>query len=231
MGDAHQVVVHDVGEVVGGHSVGLDEDLVVHLAVVYLDVAVHHIVKAGQARAGDLLSDDIGGACFQMLPDLFRGQVAAAAVVVGHLAVGALLGVQRFQALLGAEAVICLALGDQLFGILFEHPHSLALDIGADRAADVRAFVPVQPGLAQGVVNDVHSAFHIAALVRVLDAEDEGAVLVLGHQVGVQRGAQVANVHIAGGRGGKTGADFIARHKKRSLSISANKFVNCYPLV
>ena len=150
---------------------------------------------------------------------------------MGHLAVGALLGVQRFQTLLGAEAVICLALGDQLFGILFEHPHSLALDIGADRAADVRAFVPVQPGLAQGVVNDVHRAFHIAALVRVLDAEDEGAVLVLGHQVGVQRGAQVANVHIAGGRGGKTGADFIARHKKRSLSISANKFVNCYPLV
>ena len=148
---------------------------------------------------------------------LFLGQVAAAAIVVGHLTVGALLGVEGFQTLLGAEAVIGLALSHQLLGILLEHAHALALDVGADGAADVRAFVPQQAGLPQGVVDDIHSALHIAALIGVLDAQDEGAILVLCHQVGVQGSAQVANVHITRGRRRKTGADFIARHRKTLL--------------
>ena len=176
-------------------------------------MAVDHIVEAGHALAGDLLADDVRLTGGEALFHLFLGQVAAAAIVVGHLTVGALLGVEGFQTLLGAEAVICLAFSHQLLGILLEHAHALALDVGADGAADVRAFVPQQAGLPQGVVDDIHSALNVTALVGVLNAQDEGAVLVLGHQVGVQRGAQVANVHVAGGRGGKTGADFIARHR------------------
>ena len=217
MGNAHQVVVHHVCKVVGGHSVGLDEDLVVHLTVVHLDVAVHHIVKAGHALAGDLLADDVRLTGGQTFFHLFLRQVTAAAVVVGHLALGTLLGVQGFQALFGAEAVICLAFCHQLLGILLEHPHALALHIGAYRAADVRAFVPEQAGLPQGVVDHVHGALHIAALVGVLNAQDEGAILVLCHQVGIQRGAQVANVHIPRRRRGKSGADFVARHRKTLL--------------
>ena len=220
MGDAHEVVVHHIGKVVGGHPVGLDEDLVVHLAVVDLDVAVDHIVEAGHALAGDLLADDVRLTGGEALFHLFLRQVAAAAVVVGHLAVGALLGVEGLQTLLGAEAVVGLALCHQLFGVLLEHPHPLALDVGADGAAHIGAFVPQQAGLPQGVVDDVHSALDVAALIGVLDAEDEGAVVVLGHQVGVQRGAQVANMHITRGRGGKSGADLRIRHNDFSfLSI------------
>ena len=114
MGNAHQVVVHNVGKVIGGHPIGLDEDLVVHLAVVHLDMAVHHIVKAGHALAGDLLADDVRLACGKALFHFLLGQLAAAAVVVGHLTGSALLGVQSFQPLLGAEAVIGLALCHQL---------------------------------------------------------------------------------------------------------------------
>ena len=139
---------------------------------------------------------------------------------MGHLAVGALLGVEGFQTLLGAEAVVGLALCHQLFGVLLEHPHPLALDVGADGAAHIGAFVPQQAGLPQGVVDDVHSTLDVAALIGVLDAEDEGAVVVLGHQVGVQCGAQVANMHITRGRGGKSGADLRIRHNDFSfLSI------------
>ena len=211
------MVIHDVGEVVSGHAVGLDQDLVIHLAVVDLDVAVDHIVKAGHALAGDLLADDIRLACGKALFHFLFGQVAAAAVVVGHLAVGALLGVQGFQTLLGAEAVIGLALSHQLFGVLLEHAHALALHIGADRAADVRAFVPQQAGLPQGVVDHIHRALDVAALIGIFDAQDERTILVLGHQVGVQGSAQVAHMHITRRRGRKTGADFIARHRKTLL--------------
>ena len=180
-------------------------------------MAVHHIVKAGHALAGDLLADNIGFPGGKALFHFLLGQVAAAAVVVGHLTVGALLGVQGLQTLLGAETIICLALGHQLLGILFEHAHALALHIGAHGAADVRAFVPQQAGLPQGVVDDIHSALHIAALVGILDAQDEGAILVLCHQVGVQGSAQVANVHITRGRRRKTGADIIVRHNDFSF--------------
>ena len=79
MGDAHEVVVHHICKVVGGHAVGLDEDLVVHLAVVHLDVAVHHIVEAGHALAGDFLADNIGFPGSKTLFHFLLGQVAAAA--------------------------------------------------------------------------------------------------------------------------------------------------------
>ena len=217
VGNAHQVVVHHVSKVVGGHPIGLDEDLVVHLAVVHLDVAVHHIVKAGHALTGDLLADDVRLACGKALFHFLLGQFAAAAVVVGHLTGSALLGVQSLQPLFGAEAVIGLALCHQLLGVLLEHAHALALHIGTHGAADIRTLVPQKAGLPQGVVDDIHSALHIAALIGVLDAQDEGAILVLGHQVGVQGSTQVANVHITRGRGCKTGADFIARHRKTLL--------------
>ena len=80
VGDAHQMVIHDVGEVVSRHAVGLDQDLVVHLAVVDLDVAVDHIVKASHALAGDLLADDIRLTCGKALFHFLFGQVAAASV-------------------------------------------------------------------------------------------------------------------------------------------------------
>ena len=45
------------------------------------------------------------------------------------------------------------------------------------------------------------------------NADDEPAARGLGQQVGVQGGAQVADVHIAGGGGGKTGADRTVTHR------------------
>ena len=219
VGNAHQVIVHHVGKVVGGHAVGLDQDLVVQFADVHLNVAVDHIVKARHAALGDLLADDIGFACRQLGRHFLFAQVAAVAVVVGHLAGGALCLVQLVQPLLGAEAVIGLAFLYQLLGILLEHAHAFALYVGAHGTADVRAFVPGQAGGAQGAVDDIGGAFHQTALVGVLNAQDKGAAIVAGLQIGVQRGAQVAYVHIAGGRRRKAGA-YVGCHKQ-------NPFVLC----
>lgn len=111
---------------------------------------------------------------------------------------GASLGVEGFQTLLGAEAAR-LALSHQAkLGILLEHAHAPALDAEVDGAADVRAFVPQQAeGLPQAVVDDIHSAPPRSGLIGVLDAEDvrcrhrawPSCRCVIGR-------AQVANVHI-----------------------------------
>jgi hypothetical protein len=55
----------------------------------------------------------------------------------------------------------------------------LALNIRPRSPADVRPFVPQQAGFTQGIVNDVQSPFHKAALVGVLDAQNKGAASFL----------------------------------------------------
>ena len=83
----------------------------------------------------------------------------------------------------------------------------LRLDVGGHRATHVGTLVVVQMALGQGAVNYLCGALHLAGLVGVLNAQDERALAVPGDEPGVQGGAQVAHVHIAGGRGGEAGAD------------------------
>ena len=65
----------------------------------------------------------------------------------------------------------------------------------------------VQMALGQSAVNDLCGALHLTGLVGVLNAQDKCALVVPGDEPGVQGGAQIAHVHIAGGRGGESGAD------------------------
>jgi len=207
MGNAHQVVVHDVRKVVGRHTVGLDQNLVVQLPDIDLDMTVDNIVKARHAAFGDLLADDIGLARGQLGGNFLGGQMAAVAVVVGHFARSALGLVHFVQALLGAEAVVGFARLDQLLGVLLEHAHALALHVGADGAADVGTLVPGQTGSLERAVDDVGSALDQTALVGVFNAQDEGAAVMAGLQIGVQCGAQIAYMHIACGGRRKAGTN------------------------
>ena len=54
------MVVDDIGEVVGGHPIPLDEHLVVQRVVLYGDIAKDGIVEGGAPTIRDLLPDDIG---------------------------------------------------------------------------------------------------------------------------------------------------------------------------
>ena len=179
-------------------------------------MTVDHVVKARHTALGDLLADDVGLAGGQLGGHFLLGKIAAMPVVVGHLAGGALGLVQLVEPLLGAEAVVGLARLDQLLGVLLEHAHPLTLDVGTHGTADIGALVPGQAGGLQGTVDDVGGALHQTALVGVLNAQDEGAAVVAGLQVGVQRGAQVAHVHVAGGRRRKAGAN-VGCHKQKPL--------------
>ena len=206
MGDAHEVVVNDVGEVIGGQSVGLNEHLIVQVGVVHGHIAIDGVVEGG-VTGGDLLTDDVGFPSGQLGVDLLLAQVAAVAVVFGHFALGGSGFPQLFQALLGAEAAIGQALFHQQLGVFLIIGHPLGLDIGANGAAHVGAFVVVQVAALHGALDDGHSVLYLPLLVGILDAQDEFALVVAGDEVGVEGGAQVAHMHIAGGRGGKPSAN------------------------
>ena len=81
----------------------------------------------------------------------------------------------------------------------------LGLDVGPDGAAHIRPLVVAETALLQGPIDHVGSALHQAPLVRVLNAQNKGAARVAGDEPGVQGGAQIAHVHVTGGRGGKAG--------------------------
>ena len=52
MGNVHQVVVDDVGKIVGGVAVRLEEHLILDLLVLDGDGAEHRVLKGGRARQG-----------------------------------------------------------------------------------------------------------------------------------------------------------------------------------
>jgi hypothetical protein len=55
VGDLHEVVVDDVGEVVGGEAVGLHQDLVVDVVVLEGDVAAELVAEGGEPSVGTFM--------------------------------------------------------------------------------------------------------------------------------------------------------------------------------
>ena len=111
-------------------------------------------------------------------------------------------------------------------GVLAVQIPPFRLDIGAHGAAHIGAFVMGQAALGHGAVDHVRGAFHQAALIGVLNAQDEGAVVVAGDEPGIQSGAQIAHVHVAGGRGGETGADRSLRNPR--FHLFKKRLVECH---
>jgi len=203
------MVVDDVGKVIRRQTVALDEHLIVECVVIDRDVAEDLIMERGLALARDLLADDIGLAGREIGRDLFLAQARAAAVIfvddraVGNIFFGGIV--------LIAETAVGVAARDEQLGIFFIESPPLGLDIRADRAADIRAFVMRQAAGAHGAVNDIDRALNIAPLIGVLNAQDELTAGVPRDQVRIQRRAQIADVHIARRARCKAGAHLAVR--------------------
>ena len=75
------------------------------------------------------------------------------------------------------------------------------------RAADLGPFVPVEPEPAERLEDQRLGARDVALLVRVLDAQDEGAAGVACREPREEGGADGAEVQRAGGRGRESRPD------------------------
>jgi len=202
--DAHEMIVHHVGKVVGGQAVGFEKHLVLELLVFHGDGAEGGVAETGRALARHLLADDEGFAGAHACDGLVVAQIPARADVLFNLL--ALLFGGFLLLVLLAEAVVAAAFADEQVGVFAEQVAPLRLDIRPDRAAHVGALVVRETAFGQRFIDDVARALDKTALVGVLDAENEGAARTAGDQPGVERGAQIADVHVACRAGGKTGA-------------------------
>ena len=210
MGDAHKVIVHHVGEVIGGQPVPLHEHLIVQCVVWHGDVAENLVVEGGLPR-GNALADN------KVLPR--RGP--SVGLLTGKLPAGVgspvkLAGI-GFRLGLFAKAAVGAALFQQELGVFSVKIPALRLDIGSHGAAHVGALVVVKTALGQGLVDNIHRPIHKSALIGVLDAKDEFAAGPAGDEPGIKRRAQIANVHIARGRRGKTGTHTVFGYARLHL--------------
>ena len=209
VGDLHQVVVDDIGEVVGGEAVGLHEDLVVDVVVVEGDVAAELVAEGGGAFERDLHADDEGSSGVELGLDLLGGEVAAGAGIARGELGGHLLLAGGFELVGGAEAAVGGAVGEQQLGVLAVDLGALGLAVGAVGAADVGTFVPGEAGPAQGVEDHLLGGGDEAGTVGVLDAEDKLAAALPRVEEVDEADVGGADVGVAGGRRGDADADVL----------------------
>ena len=107
--DLHQVIVHDIGKVVGGVPVRLNQDLVIEDIIVENDFSMHHVFPLADT-AGHEHTDHVRLSAGNPLFDFGFTQAEAEAIVLGRLMLfSALLNPQLLQSISCAEAWIGLA--------------------------------------------------------------------------------------------------------------------------
>ena len=133
---------------------------------------------------GVVLTDDKRLASSEICLDFLLGQRQTVLVVYGDLLTVHHLGLQGSQSLLITEAIVCLALIDQLLGIFHIDTglHTLTLYVRTVAAVLIGSLIMYQSGLLQGTVDDLGSSFHIALLVGILDTEHEISTGMLRNQ-------------------------------------------------
>ena len=96
---------------------------------------------------------------------------------------------------------------DEQFGIGHIGVFALRLNVGGDGTSNIGTLVPCKTTLGEGAINNFGSAFYKTALVSILYSKDKSAACIAGNEPGIESGAQIADVHIAGGAGGETGTN------------------------
>ena len=191
--DLHVEIVDDDGEVVGGRTVGADQDQVVELRVLKgdptLDEVVHHDHPALGIPEPDDGAHALGG----------RTGAVPAETVVARLLLARHLGAAQFlQALFRAVAVVGLALGDEPVRHRPIAVETVSLIEGPLVVVETKPGHPLEDG--------VHRLRGGALQVRILDPQDERAPVAAGVQPGEEGGTDTADVEVSGRTGGEARA-------------------------
>ena len=199
--DLHHVVVDDVRHMIGRHAVGLEQDLHVDGIPWNLDRTIDAVDELAGALGRNLHAHDMRLAGIDARRHLFGGEMQAETVIFRRLAGGALALAHLLQPFRGAETLEAVAVGDDLVDIGTVEVLAVGLAIRAVGAADIGTFGPFETAPFQRVQHLLLELGRRARGVRILDAQDEGAVVLLGEEIVEQRDIGGADVGFAG-RGG-----------------------------
>ena len=206
VGDAHFVVVHHHGHVVGGGTVCALNDHIVQLGNVHRDLALHHIVKDDLAfvRASQTHATALAGS---------QVEIPAVAVVARLLAHGTGPFAHGLHFLGRAGAPVGLAVLQELLHIGSVEVHALCL-VG-------ELAVPVEAKPLHGSQDGVRVLLLGAQEICVLDAQVEVAAKMAGKQPAENGGTGPTYVQMPCGTGCKTGnnvhREILAQGSKRKM--------------
>ncbi len=202
VGDAHEVIVDHVRQVVGRKPIGFDQHLIVDLGIGDGDGSAQAVVEHRLALVGHRQAHHVGLAGGS--PRLRRGRIQSATTpIISQVSfLGRhLLAAQGVETLARAKATVGRTGLEQARHVLGVDGQALGLAIGPEFAAHVGAFVPLEAEPAQGAKDGLLAARGRARAVGVLDPQHEGASVaaregqveqghVGGPHVGVARGAR-----------------------------------------
>src|SRR5262249_22589162 len=180
VGDLHQPIVDDVGEVIGRKAVRFEQHLVVDLRVVELDGAAQAIDEGGLALERHGQAHDEGLAAGRSTRALVGWDGPAVPVVPDVLLGLLLLGAELIDALLRAEAAIGLAARDEDLRVLLVNLGTLRLAVGPERAADVRPLVPREADPSEGAGDGLPALAGGGGAVGGLAAGEGGGAVFSG---------------------------------------------------
>ena len=212
VGHLHEMVVHDIGQVIGGQVVGaLVEHLVVenrgidgHLAaqqVVHLHVASrlyqesHHVWCAGSHEGLHL-----PGGKRQGVAHLQAGRRVILEVGSGRAGSLKLGG--------GVESYVGFPRIEQLLHMGAVDVAALALLVGAVGATLAHTLVDLYAEPGQGFVDILLRSGHESLRVGVLDAENHVAAVAAREEIVIESGADASDVERPRGRGGESHSYF-----------------------
>ena len=213
MGGAHQMIVHRVGEVIGGDAVGFQQHNVL-IVFRHLDGAFDHIIKFDAARfvAGRPQPYNIRLSLVHASHRLVGRQIAAdrvGTVIPGALLGGLLPGAHGGQLVRCAEAGIRQPLRHQRFHIRMVDHAALALLIRAVVALDLaggdKALVDIHTVIGEPFQNVFGAAGDLPLFVGVFQPEVKQSVGGVRGQPVDGGGEQHAQMQVAGGAGGDPG--------------------------
>ena len=198
MGDAHEVVVDDVGEVVGGQLIAA---LVEHLVVE--DVAFHRYVAADEVVDGNLLSrlyHEADGVLFAVgnhLLHLLGGDGQGVAHL--HTCVGVVLEVLHLVALLlqlfrRVEGIVGLSGVEQLPDVFLVYITALALPVGTTVSTEADTFIEFYSEPFEALQNIFLGPRNKTMGVGILNTENKFASMLTGKQIVIKGCPYTTNV-------------------------------------
>lgn len=199
MRDLHQMVVDDVRHVIGRHAVGLEQHLHVDGFPRYLHVAIDAVAELAGTLGGYLHTHDMRLAGGYPRSYFLGREAEAETVIFRRLAGGPLRLAHLLQPLRRAEAAEAVAVCHDLFDIGLIDVLAVALAIGAAGAANIGTFRPFQPAPFQCVEHFLLEFGRRARRIRVLDAQNKFAAVLLGEEIVEERDISGADMRLAGG--------------------------------
>ena len=186
------MIVNDIGQMVGRHTVGFEKDLVVHVVGVHAHPTADSVLETNLVVARKLDAHNVRLTCCNFRVNLFfwKGQrvlhIAASDIVVLPVRSTSILchlahSVQLFR---GVEGDVCLVVCEQLVYVFTVHWFAFTLAVRAVSSVfAANSFVRANATPGQSLNDVLLSTRHKSCLIRVFDTQQEIAAVLLGEQV------------------------------------------------